>query len=179
MKIWMEASKRRIKTRGWGYRIMKLFGCRENGGSTRKRIFPPLPKIQLCAGPHWGPALRGRREKCKSQQPHSRTACVITVTTQPGMLHRHRAEIHVTAFFGHPCQARHACGARKTQARRQRAFWPPQPGRHDMGRRRRSASHFLACVPAGSGIPGHYQFCAPYSENPGGVRRMRERDGGN
>ena len=63
-----------------------FFVGKKNGGSTRKRIFPPLPKIQLCAGPHWGPALRGRREKCKSQQPHSRTACVITVTTQPGML---------------------------------------------------------------------------------------------
>ena len=57
-----------------------------DGGSTRKRIFPPLPKIQLCVGPHWGPTLLSRCEKCKSQQPSSRTAFVITVTTQPGML---------------------------------------------------------------------------------------------
>ena len=54
----------------------------------RKRIFPPLPKILLCADPHWGPALLGRHQKCKWQQPNSRTACLITVATQPGMLTR-------------------------------------------------------------------------------------------
>ena len=59
---------------------------KENGGSTRKRISPPLPKIVLCASPHWGPALLSRHTKCKVQQPNSRTACVITVSTQPGML---------------------------------------------------------------------------------------------
>ena len=64
----------------------------KDGGSTRKRISPPLPKIQLCADPHWGPALPGRCEKCKSQQPDSRTACVITVATQPGMLRKGGAE---------------------------------------------------------------------------------------
>ena len=58
----------------------------EDGGSTRKRIFPPLPKIQLCVGPRWG-------EKCKSQQPSSRTAFVITFTTQPGMLQATRRSI--------------------------------------------------------------------------------------
>ena len=61
-------------------------GLEVDGGLTRKRIFPPLPKIKLCAGPHWGPALLSRRKKCKLQQPSSRTACVITVATQPGML---------------------------------------------------------------------------------------------
>ena len=58
----------------------------KDGGSTRKRISPPLPKILLCADPHWEPALLSRRKKCKLQQPNSRTACVITVATQPGML---------------------------------------------------------------------------------------------
>jgi len=66
-------------------------------GSTRKRIFPPLPKIQLCVGPYWGPTLLSRCEKCKSQQPSSRTAFVITVTTQPGML------LHVSAKCNFLC----------------------------------------------------------------------------
>ena len=61
----------------------------KDGGSTRKRISPPLPKILLCADPHWEPALLSRRKKCKLQQPNSRTACVITVATQPGMLRVH------------------------------------------------------------------------------------------
>ena len=34
---------------------------------TRKRIFLPLPKIQLCADPHWGLALLSRRKKCQLQ----------------------------------------------------------------------------------------------------------------
>ena len=73
---------------------------KKDGGSTRKRISPPLPKIKLCADPHWGPALPGRCEKCKSQQPDSRTACVITVATQPGMLPSLRTARRPSAGLG-------------------------------------------------------------------------------
>ena len=81
------ASENRSGVRGAALLLCTCVICpQEDGGSTRKRIFPPLPKIQLCVGPHWGPTLLSRCEKCKSQQPSSRTAFVITVTTQPGML---------------------------------------------------------------------------------------------
>ena len=72
------------KKKGGSLNVLKR--RKRNGGLTRKRISPPLPKIQLCASPHWGPALPSRHTKCKVQQPDSRTACVITVATQPGML---------------------------------------------------------------------------------------------
>ena len=72
----------------------------KNGGLTRKRISPPLPKIQLCASPHWGPALPSRHTKCKVQQPNSRTACVITVSTQPGMLSWEREDGGMVATWG-------------------------------------------------------------------------------
>ena len=58
------------------------------GGSTRKRISPPLPKIMLCAGPMKGSALPSHHLKCKRWQPDSRAAFLITATTQPGMLKR-------------------------------------------------------------------------------------------
>lgn len=64
---------------------------KEEGGSTRKRISPPLPKIMLCAGPTKGSALPSHHQKCKWWQPDSRTAFLITVTTQPGMLRRTHA----------------------------------------------------------------------------------------
>lgn len=36
--------------------------------------------------PHMGTALPSQPPKCKGGQPDSGTACVVTVTTQPGML---------------------------------------------------------------------------------------------
>lgn len=53
---------------------------------TPKRISPPLPKIMLCAAPTGGTALPSQPLKCKKGQPDSGTACLVTVTTQPGML---------------------------------------------------------------------------------------------
>ena len=81
-------------------------GVGRDGGSTRKRISPPLSKIQLYADPHWGPALPSRRKKCKLRQPSSRTAFVITVSTQPGMLPHHSPR-SLTSFtvWCHPAPA--------------------------------------------------------------------------
>ena len=53
---------------------------------TPKRISPPLPKIMLCAAPTGSTALPSQPLKCKKGQPDSGTACLVTVTTQPGML---------------------------------------------------------------------------------------------
>ena len=77
-----------------------FFICKERkGGSTRKRIFPPLPKILLCAHPRKEWALPSRCKKCKSRQPSSRTACLITVTAQPGMLNDERGGLVLSAWL--------------------------------------------------------------------------------
>ena len=78
--------------------IFYLFKERK-GGSTRKRIFPPLPKILLCAHPRKEWALPSRCKKCKSRQPSSRTACLITVTAQPGMLNDERGGLVLSAWL--------------------------------------------------------------------------------
>ena len=70
----------------WIFLDFSSWEYEEKGGSTRKRIFPPLPKILLCTRPRKERVLPSRCKKCKSQQPSSRTACLITVAAQPGML---------------------------------------------------------------------------------------------
>jgi len=58
----------------------------KNGGWCASAADPPLPKIMLCAKGETPLALPGHKAKCKAEHPNSRTACLITATTQPGML---------------------------------------------------------------------------------------------
>ena len=46
------------------------------------------------------PALPSRQPKCKGWQPDSRTACLITVTTQPGMLKEGHARVCLSLVGG-------------------------------------------------------------------------------
>ena len=101
---------------------------RKDGGSTRKRISPPLSKIQLYVDPHWGPTLPSRRKKCKSRQPSSRTAFVITVATQPGMLPRTQGRATPSSIFG-AASVERLCNLRHPNATyKHKATAPNLPG---------------------------------------------------
>ena len=69
-----------------GCPVMEVELVKRNGGWCASAANPPLPKILLCARGTSPLALPGHKAKCKAKHPNSRTACLITAATQPGML---------------------------------------------------------------------------------------------